>query len=156
MYLGGGGVCPPTDADHPLDADPLAADPLGHVTCDTCWEPNTPTLDRMTDACENIILSQTSFADGNKKCVHPPSVAIFILTYFKGLDPGRTWPLTHQHLLILVYTISKNNAVRVNSPTTLIQSDTVNNLQSLDFLLPATTAHLNCKRPDFKRFKNTC
>ena len=48
-----------------LDADPLEADILGHVTCDACWEePPTPLVDRMTDTSENIILPQTSSADG--------------------------------------------------------------------------------------------
>ena len=58
-----------------LDADSLPpwrqtlldAYPPGHVTCDACWEANTPPppVDRMTDACKNITLPQTSFAGGN-------------------------------------------------------------------------------------------
>ena len=60
---GGGGICPtPTPGYRtPMDADPP---PLGYVTCDTCWEGNPP--DRLTDACENITLPQTSFAGGKK------------------------------------------------------------------------------------------
>ena len=63
------------DADPLLYADPphavsldadlfLDADPPGHVTCDARWKANPP-VDRMTDACENITLPQSSFADGN-------------------------------------------------------------------------------------------
>ena len=55
----------PLDVDPPLDADPLwMQTPPGHVTCDACWEATPPHVDRMTDACENITLPQTSFADG--------------------------------------------------------------------------------------------
>ena len=63
----------PLDADSP-DADPSDADPLwmqtpldtdppGHVTCDACWEANSPPpMNRMTHRCKNYLL--TSFADG--------------------------------------------------------------------------------------------
>ena len=34
----------------------------GHVTCDACWE---ATPRGQTNTCENITLSQTSFAGGN-------------------------------------------------------------------------------------------
>ena len=76
MYHGG--------LPNPLDTDPLgcrppsllgcrplpgARPPPGYVTCLVCWEANQPTfpppVDRMTDACENITLPQTSFAGGN-------------------------------------------------------------------------------------------
>ena len=56
MYLGGGSAQP-----H------LEADPPGHVTCDACWEAIPHPVDWMTDACENITLRQTSFADGKNK-----------------------------------------------------------------------------------------
>ena len=53
-----GGVCPtPPDADPPACRTPLP------MTCDACWEANPP-VDRMTDACKNITLPQTSFACG--------------------------------------------------------------------------------------------
>ena len=53
---GGGGLPNPSSLD---------ADPPGHVTCDACWEANSPAVDRMTDTCKNITLPQTSFAGGN-------------------------------------------------------------------------------------------
>ena len=67
MYLGGGQSTQPTLCRQTqgvllnslLDADLLDADSC-HVTCDACWEATPP--DRMTDACENITLPQTSFA----------------------------------------------------------------------------------------------
>ena len=46
---------------------PLDVDPLGHVTCDRYREANLLPMDRMTDACENITLAQTSFAGGNNR-----------------------------------------------------------------------------------------
>ena len=50
----------------PPDTGPpwMQTPPLGYVTCDTCWEGNPP--DRLTNACENITLPQTSFAGGKK------------------------------------------------------------------------------------------
>ena len=54
----------PPDADPPMDADtpdtepptprrqtvlnpyPLDADPTGHVTCDACWEANSPSCEQ--------------------------------------------------------------------------------------------------------------
>ena len=83
----GGLPNPLLDADPPLDAEPpwmqtpLEAEPPGHVTCDACWEANPP-VGRMTDACENITLPQTSFA-GSK---YIGSVRTF-LSFFWDVRP---------------------------------------------------------------------
>ena len=42
---------------------PPGGRPPGHVTCDACWEANTPP-DGQADTCEDITLPQTSFAGG--------------------------------------------------------------------------------------------
>ena len=66
-----------------LDADPPGGRPPGHVTCDACLEatpPHPPTIDRVTDACENITLPQTSFAGGKKK---PTGLSVRLLTMVK-------------------------------------------------------------------------
>ena len=45
-----------------LEADPLDADPPGHVTCDAYWEASQPPFcgqtQGMTHACENITLPE--------------------------------------------------------------------------------------------------
>ena len=47
----------------PLDADPPDTDPPGHVTCDACWEVNTPPpVDRQTP-----VRTLPSFAGGNDR-----------------------------------------------------------------------------------------
>ena len=45
---------------HPLDRDPHGQRPPGHVTCDACWDRETPPRGP-TNTCENITLPQTSF-----------------------------------------------------------------------------------------------
>ena len=65
-----------------MDADPPGGRPPGHVTCDASLETTLPptTMDRMTDAYENITLPQTSFAGGKKK---PPGLSVRLLTMVK-------------------------------------------------------------------------
>ena len=77
MYLGGGlpnplsvgrpggGLPNPPGCRPNFRQNPPDADPPGPVTCEACWEANT-LVNRMTDACENITLPQTSLAGGNK------------------------------------------------------------------------------------------
>ena len=60
IRLGGGLPTPPLpwiQNPFPLHADPPDADP---------WMQTPTPVDRMTGACENITLPQTSFAGGNK------------------------------------------------------------------------------------------
>ena len=57
-------------ADPSLHADtpPQCRPTPGPVICDACWEANphpSQWTEGMTDACENITFSQTSFAGGN-------------------------------------------------------------------------------------------
>ena len=49
--------------------------PPAHVTCDACWEANFP-MGRMTYACENITLPQTSIAGGGNNIEIAPTQAM--------------------------------------------------------------------------------
>ena len=60
---------PPPGADTPRPETPRSRHPPGP---DTPWEQNpsqeqSPPVNRITDACKNITLPQTSFAGGKKK-----------------------------------------------------------------------------------------
>ena len=79
---------PPT-----LDADPPGGRPPGRMTCDACLEATSPppTMDRMTGACENITLPQTSFAGGKKK---PTGLSVRLLTMVKFEISSQNWMST--------------------------------------------------------------
>ena len=60
----------------------------GHECLRACMPCTHPPVNRMTDACENITLPQTSFAGGkNKKIlVLKPTATIFPICNYNGLD----------------------------------------------------------------------
>ena len=97
----------PTTQSPPPDADPLDADLPGHrpsgcrlsLDADTpgcrpsLWM-QTPPVDRMTDACGNITLPQTSFGGGNESAVSLSYWHVclpFCLSIYSGQVP--MWPL---------------------------------------------------------------
>ena len=70
-----GRVCP-TPPPPPTEADPP---PLGHVTCDACWEANHPWTEGMAHACENITLPQTLFAGGSNQIEYLPGLSLALI-----------------------------------------------------------------------------
>ena len=104
------GCSPLLNADTPLDADPL---PRMQSPLDAEPPECRPTpVDRMTDACENITLPQTSFAGGNNvtnSCIQFLCTALwqllavttrgwcrislqeFVLLWFRQMTPKFKW-----------------------------------------------------------------
>ena len=85
---------------------PLDADPPGHVTCDACWEANPPPhpypqrIERMTHACDNITLPQTSFV-GHKNHTKLGGVSAYA-RHGRTRDPGESPTFNDDWLFYLV------------------------------------------------------